>query len=386
MRSAVAILPFEGRSPLANEFLAFARSLYASDRRWIPEIGEDTRRAMAGNHPLGQDLIQRHFLAQREGRTVARASAFVNRQVDVNGGPLGTIGRFEAREDPEAVSALFVQAGDWLASLGVKVVWGPMNGSIWQAYRLMVSGFDDLPFLGEPYNKPYYADLLIHAGFVGFKRWTTHFLPLSTLETIVAATKKRHDALLSTGYRFRSFTPESFESDLKVLHRLISDSFSGFAGFHPLGLERFVELYGGLKRLVQPELARFLLDPDAQEVGYMVMFPDPSKGLRAMTGRTDWIAKARYLLSQGRPELYLALYLGITESEQQRRSHAGAALAHASALAGLRDGVPIASALMADRSPARYWSGHLPHRAHHYALYRKVLDSSADPPTNDPRS
>ncbi len=367
------VVSFDREPGRVAEFLALPWRLYREDPRWIPPFREAAEAAVEGRHALADLLEQRNFLAFRGPVTVGRATAYVNGAVSVDGGPLGTIGEFESAEDPDAANAIVDEACFWLASRGCKTVWGPMNGSIWQPYRFMTGGFEDVPYYGEPYNKPYYPALFEAAGFKPFKQWVSVFTQGEATRAMADRTRKRHDAALEAGYRFRRLDLKRYRDDLLLLRQLISDSFAGFTGFHPISEEAFMTLYGDLKAIALPELIQFLQGPGGEVVGYICMLPDYPQGIRAMDGRTDVLAKMRFLLARGRPTAYVALYLGVTAAEQGRRSGAGGALAHLGCHLAHRDGATLVSALMAEGSYARAWSSGQQSVAHEYALYQRAL-------------
>lgn len=365
------VVPFDRDPYRVAEFLALPRRLYRDDPRWIPPFREAAEAAVAGTHALAPLVHQRNFLVYRRGIPVARASAYLNPQVEVDGGPLGTVGQFEAEDDPDAAAAVLDEACFWLAKQGAGAIWGPMNGSIWQPYRFMTSGFDGIPYYGEPYNKPYYPDLFLQAGFEPLKQWTSVFTSGEATRAMADRTRPRYDQALAAGYRFRMLDMHRFRDDLLLLRQLISDSFAGFAGFHAIPEDAFVALYGDLKAIALPELIQFLHGPEGEVVGYLCMLPDFPKGIRAMRGRTHLLAKLRFLLARGKPTAYVALYLGITAAEQARRSGAGGALAHLGCHLADRDGATLVSALMAEGSYARAWSRGQKSVVHEYALYQR---------------
>ncbi|MBM3268124.1 MAG: hypothetical protein FJZ01_10800 [Candidatus Sericytochromatia bacterium] len=368
------VIAFEGEPARVADFLAVPHRIYRGDPRWIPTFDAVDRRDMLGQHPLGAILERRHFLAMRQGAIVARATAFLNTAVHADGAPVGTVGNFEADNDPDAVRAMLEACFAWHRERGVKTVWGPMNGSLWTPNRFMIRGFDDMPFYGEPYNPPYYPELFAFAGFAPVKRWNSVFTDPAATRDMAEKTRPRHDAALAAGYRFRPIDiKKGFLTDLLELRRLVVDAFSGFTGFHEISEQAFVDLYGSIRGIAIPELIQFLHDPAGEIVGYLCMLPDFPRGIRAMRGRADWLGKLRFLLARGRPSSYVALYLGITRAEQARRSGAGGALAHLGCHLAARDGVTLVSALMAEGSFARAWSrGHVA-RTHEYELYQKSL-------------
>jgi hypothetical protein len=74
-------------------------------------------------------------------------------------GDLGLIGFFEAMNEPALVQQLLREAAAWLRAQGAQQVIGPMDGDTWHRYRVNAGPFDEPPFLLEPVNPPFYAEL-----------------------------------------------------------------------------------------------------------------------------------------------------------------------------------------------------------------------------------
>ncbi len=369
----IEIVAFDSERRYVEPFGQLAFRLYKGDRRWIPTFKDELVRDLSPEHPFRDFLDQRNFLITRRGKTVGRVSAFVNRRVQVDGAPLGTLGHFECEDEGAIAKALLDEACDWLRDQGVKTVWGPMNGSMWFPYRFMTKGFEDVPFYGEPYNLPYYPSLFEGAGFEVLKRWSSTFSSGEDLGGMVEKTRPRFDRACEEGYRFRPLDLARFEDDMALLHGLISESFAGFLGFHPIEPETFLALFGGLKPVCIPDLIQFAIGKDGEVVGYACTLPDYPNGVRAMGGETNLWAKLKFLANRGRPTSHITLYLGITADEMKRRSGAGGALAHLTTKRAHEDGVPLVSALMAEDSYARSYSHQRFARVHEYALYRRAI-------------
>jgi hypothetical protein len=139
---------------LTDEFIRFGYDLYRGDTNWIPPLRKDLASQLSPGYPFHQKPgnRHRHFLARRGDEVVGRISAMVNTGLkDRDGAPVVTVGFFECREDGAVARDLFDAAIEWLRQeAGATKIWGPMNFDIWHAYRLMIRGFDEKTFYGEP--------------------------------------------------------------------------------------------------------------------------------------------------------------------------------------------------------------------------------------------
>lgn len=365
-------LDIDRQPDLLEAFLQLPFQVYRDDPHWVAPFTEQVRSRLGSSHPFAGFLEQRHFLVVKGGTPVARCSAYINHMVQIEGKPLGTLGQFESFDNPEAVRVLSERACTWLADKGVSTIWGPMDGSLWLNYRLMTKGFGDMPYYGEPYNAAYYPRLFEAMGFQPFKAWQSTYAMGEGIKAMADKTKPRYEKALELGYRFRTLDIKRFDDELKLLYRLVSLSFAGFTGFHPIGESDFLDLFGGIKAIADPRLVYFAHDPHGQVVGYSCVLPDLAPAVRQMRGQTHLWAKLRFFAAR-RPQAHIALYLGITPEEQAKRTGTGGALAHLTTSTAYASGLPLISALMAEGSFAASYSKDTTGRTHRYALYQRSL-------------
>ena len=251
-------------------FLALPAVIYKDDKNYSPENADETIAWLSGKHKCAGFLKQKNLLVLRDGSPIpaARGIAFVNTV-----GNFGSIGLFECAEDAEAVKMLTDGAKAFCREHGIKRIYAPMNGSIWSSYRLMTKGFEDRPFLGEPYNRPYYAGLLIQCGFKIAKTWETQFVKKVTAKGDVAGRYLREEkAQQSKGIRIRSM--KNFDGDIRVVHKLIMNSFAQFFLFHELDEEDFVNIYADMKLICDKRTIKIAYNLENQPIGFGIALPD----------------------------------------------------------------------------------------------------------------
>ena len=233
------IVSFAFDSDLTHSFLEFGYELYRHDPRWIPPQRKILRAQFSPDFPFyrkpGND--HRHFLAMSSGRVVGRVSAMINGDLkDRDGTPVGCLGFFECVPDYRVARGLLDAACTWLWDRRhLSRIWAPVQFDIWHGYRFMTRGFNEKPFYGEPYNKPYYPGFLERYRFTPRQHW--HSLEVrdpSTLEQMAARGASRYRQLLRKGYRFEPFDMDRFQDELGKLHGILSESFRRFLGITPI--------------------------------------------------------------------------------------------------------------------------------------------------------
>jgi GNAT superfamily N-acetyltransferase len=320
---SVSIHDFDAASdgPALQEFIGLPARVYADDPKWIPTSPVATAsRLLSG--PIEEGHVWRPFLARRDGEAVACCAAVINPALQTaDGRPVGTIGHFDALDDPEAIGALLESARGWLNERGRgEEVWGPFDYSIYHAYRFMVRGFSQDPFLGEPYNPPYYPERWRENGFTDHAQWFSWDLIEAHLKGMHEMSfALRSDILTSGEYTYRPFdVGEGFERDLRCVYDVLMPSFAPNVAATQVPFEAFVEAYGSLRSFVNPALMPLVVDPSGRVVGLGFLFPDPSAAFREIAGDVARVAEVPALLAANPPKRLVFHTMAVLEDDRRR--------------------------------------------------------------------
>ena len=262
------LIEFSNEQEYIDPFLSFPVFIYKDDKNYSPARVNETRSWLAGTHKCAGFLKQKNLLVLNNGSPAARGIVFINTI-----GNFGSIGFFECVEDEQAVKLLVNGAKAFCMEHGIKKIYAPMSGSIWSDYRLMTKGFEDKLFLGEPYNKPYYSDLLTKCGFKIAKTWETQFVKKIKIRGEEA---KRYlyeeKTQQSKGIKIRSM--KNFDKDIRIVYKLAMNSFAQFFLFHELSEEDFVNIYADMKLICDKRTVKIAYNPENQPVGFGIALPD----------------------------------------------------------------------------------------------------------------
>ena len=247
-----------------------------------------------------------HWLALRDGMAVARASLWWTDLPPWPDATLGYIGHYAAADGDAARALLGHAAGD-LAARGCTLAVGPIDGSTWRSYRLVVEPGDRPPFFLEPHNPPDWPDHFRAAGFDTFATYTSALVDAIDPELPkVAAAATRLEA---AGYRFRALDLSALEREL---HQLFEVSLAAFAAnllYAPIAEREFLAQYEALLPKVDPRLV-LLAEHDDRIVGYVFAVPDlleaapgqsPAHDDRQDAGRASRPCRRRHRRGADRP-------------------------------------------------------------------------------------
>jgi len=313
-----------------DRFVRFGYDLYADDSKWIPPFESEVRRLLSPEFEFHQINGNAHrcFLALSGRQAVGRAVACLNSDLkDKDGEPVGTIGFFEAINDYRVVEDLLDDAVGWLRQQGnVRKIWGPMNYDIWHGYRFMTAGFDQDPFYGEPYNKPYYPEIFARYGFSLKAEWdTVEVNGRDILKKMIARGADRHRYLKERGYRFEPFDPNDWDNEVTKLQEVMSKSFSGFLGYTPISNSELLRLLQLARQGIKPEMFIFVHNDSGELAGFAAGFLELGDAVRSMRGHTDWRARVRFMRKRRHADCVNFYIGGINPEEIARRSGLGRA-------------------------------------------------------------
>lgn len=316
---------------LTDSFVRFSYDLYRGDTNWIPPIRKELYDQLSPELPFYKrpGNCHRHFLATEGRDIVGRISAMINRDLeDKDGTPVGTIGFFECVNDYAVAEKLLNSATRWLHDeQKISRIWGPMNFDIWHDYRLMTQGFDQKLFYGEPYNKSYYQNFFERYGFTAKQHWNSIELNgRDTLEKLMALGAARYHQFIERGYRFEQFNTRRFIDELRKLHSVLTQSFSGFLGFNPISFKVFEKLYAPSRYAFYPRLFTFVYDENNNLSGFAGAFLELSDAVRAMKGSNDPISKIKFFYYRHKVNRIMFHIIGKTPEEAEKRNGFGRAL------------------------------------------------------------
>ncbi|MDR0469412.1 MAG: hypothetical protein LBH09_05510 [Peptococcaceae bacterium] len=296
------IVLFDQEEQHIDDFLALPKRLY-TNKEIMQNVAEE-REIVRGTHVLNKYFRQYKILAYSQAEEpCGRCIVTIYPDSDT-----AYIGYFECVENDECARQIFEKAEECAARENVKKITGPLDSSFWIKYRLKTNGFDSPPYIGEPYNKPYYKRMFEDNGYRAIESWVSNVftkLPLffnhdTVYKERLAAAEKKH-------YRIVNAKPDQFDKTLDIIYELISETFSGFVAFRPIAKEDFREIFKGYRYILDYNLVKIAYDGE-QAVAFSIVLPDYQNLLYVKM--TLW-SRARILLKKLRSRNYVSLYMGV---------------------------------------------------------------------------
>lgn len=193
----------------------------------------------------------RQFTVTDGANALARCCAIINPSISYNGLKTGMIGFFEAFKDEAAVNFLFQKTIEYFKEKGIEFVVGPVNGSIWNNFRVTLPNEKYPEFFLENYHKSYYKDLFEDFGFKPVKNYISTLY--KDIKKDYSRVEKFDKYFEKKGVKIRKVNMDNFEEDLESVRLICIEAFKNFEMFAPVSYEEFSLRYLGVRPLINPE-------------------------------------------------------------------------------------------------------------------------------------
>lgn len=204
-------------------------------------------------------------------KPVAMAFCYLNSGISYKGAVPLLVGRFESVNHVEGAEMLF-QAIDAVATKNqCHHIIGPMNGSTWDAYRLMLDLSHPL-FFTEQDHPLYYNDLFTKNGYQIISRYVSQITSASVDNSPEAERLK--GGLISAGIVIRPMQIDHFETELKRIYPLCMQAFDHNFLYAPINESEFLMRYLPLAAILQTDFALVAEDQTKAPVAFMLCLPD----------------------------------------------------------------------------------------------------------------
>jgi len=276
--------------------ILFPWQLYRSDPLWVPPIvAERLARFDPKTNPMLRHGAAQAFIARQNGRIVGTVAAAIDYElIRTVREPFASFGFFECVEDYAVAEALLNAARDWARAQRAPALRGPYHFSPNDEPGLLIEGRDRPPVILCSHTLPYYPGLVER---FGFRKWgpdefcyglsVAQYHPdLSNLPPkllrVVEAVRKR------SGATVRPINLKRWDSELELAHGIYNKSLAVLPDFVPLAADEFRRQGDLLKRLIDPDLAMFVL-VNGQAAGFVLALPDINEALLHANGlRYPW--------------------------------------------------------------------------------------------------
>lgn len=317
-----AVRAVRGGEDLAR-FVTLPWRIYTDDSRWVPPLLSERRRFLdRSRNPFFHHAEAEYFLAWRDGEAIGRICAHVDRRLDEHqGSEWGLWGLFECRDDPHAAHALLAAAEGWLRARGRDRMVGPLDFTTNHPCGLLVEGHELPPQILEPWQYPYYRELVEGYGLVkavDLLKWEQRLDDRERFLPVVFDLAERLES--DHGIRIRHMRRRG--QDVRTFVSVYHAAWSRNWGFVPLTEAEVDHYVRELWPVLDPDWA-LIAEREGQPVGAALALPDYNQVLRRLDGRLLPLGWLRALVARRRIDEVRVFALGVMPAWQHTGVAAG---------------------------------------------------------------
>jgi GNAT superfamily N-acetyltransferase len=286
--ASLTVEPVRTRRGL-KRFIEVPFRLYRDQPLWVPPLKLERRlflnRRMNAFFSHGE---AEYFLARREGRVVGRVSAQVNHAFnDHQRKRWGWFGFLELEQDPEVLEALLEAAAAWLRERGQERMVGPASFAMNDECGVLIEGFDLRPMILQPWNPPYYQQLIERSGMTKAMDLLMWNLEVSDRAKVLPVIFELAEKVRSEhGIRVRPMRRWQLRKDMDAFAEVYNAAWSENWDFVPYS-KKDLDAYAQELQLVFDKNWFMIAEREdtGEVVGMAITVPDVNQVLAKMKGR-----------------------------------------------------------------------------------------------------
>lgn len=236
-------------------------------------------------NPALKDAPHQLWIAYRDGAPVGRISALVNplhlaRYKD----DAAHFGFLEAIDDPAAFAALLGAAEAWARERGMRKIAGPFSFSVNEECGLLVSGFDDPPYVMMPHGRPWYKTHVEARGYV--KAADMHALSYVNKLQFIPERRRRfvEKTLANPKVSIRTLDMKNFTADIRTIIDIFNDAWSENWGFIPFTEEQMKRMAAELRPIIEKHNV-VICSLDGEPAAFALVLPNINEAIRDFGGK-----------------------------------------------------------------------------------------------------
>jgi hypothetical protein len=270
-----------------DRFIRMHVNLYQDCPVWVPPLWDEARAQLdRKRNPYFEFSDADFLLAVQDGRDVGRMAILENRRYnDYKRERVAFFYLFDAVDDLEVSRALFDAGAAWARARGLNKIIGPKGFLAFDAFGILVQGFEYLPAMGVSYNYPYYDRLLTDAGFQKYTDIVSGLLdagkfdiPPRVLELAERVKEKRGITIK----RFKN------KKELSQFVPRIMETYNGMFinnwEYVPLTPNETRAIEARLMDILRPDLIKMAMKGD-EVIGFLFAFPNVNRTIQKIKGR-----------------------------------------------------------------------------------------------------
>jgi hypothetical protein len=123
------------------------------------------------------------------------------------------------------------------------------------------------------------------------------------MKTYLEDNKFHSDVLDQLGYTIEKFDNQNKLELMKKTHQIMMQGYKVFPFFTSISEDDFMREFELLPEMIHRESSLFVYNPNHEFLGFFLVFKDLTIALQQMNGKTNLLAKLKFLLNQHKSEI-----------------------------------------------------------------------------------
>ncbi|PRY24868.1 hypothetical protein CLV78_10240 [Aliiruegeria haliotis] len=187
---------------------------------------------------------------------------------DWDGAPTMALGKFTCKSAEDGATVL-TEASEAARRAGARRLLGPMDGTTWNSYRLVIESDGSAPFLMEPTSGPSDIAAFEGAGFAPIARYFSAGVALADM---------RNPPPGETDIEVAPWDGTDPEAHFSQVYDLSLSAFAGNAFYTPISREAFLGMYLPYVPVLRKEFVLFARNARGSLVGFLFGIPNYAAG------------------------------------------------------------------------------------------------------------
>ena len=305
-------------------FIRLPWRIYRNHPQWVPPLIFERKQFLSPKkNPFFEHAEAQLFIAWRGRTPVGRISAQIDHDFNEHHGhDWGIFGFFECDDDHEAAQALLGAAEAWLRERGRGKVVGPFDFTMNDEAGVLISGFEWKPMIKQPWQPPYYQDLLEGHGMqkaIDLYMWELQVDKRSDVAPMIW--KVAEMAEKEHGVRLRHMRKRDLKTEVRHFVDLYNAAWKDNWGFTPMRVEEFEHTAKQMKPLLSEDWM-MLCEKDGEVIAAALTVPDFNQAFERANGRLLPFGGLKLLFKLPRIDQVRVGFLGV-KPEWQHTGVAG---------------------------------------------------------------
>lgn len=269
-------------------FALYDQQLYKGNPFFVPALQSDEIDLLDEKKNPAFDFCEAaYFLAYRDGQTVGRIAAILNKRSNERWHENNVrFGFVDFIDDIEVSRALFEQVEQWARSKNVDKVHGPLGFTDMDKEGLLIEGFDQLATMSALYNAPYYRTHIEQLGYKKEVDWLEFKInvPKQVPEKHLRIAKIAQEKYALRVLKYTSSSRIAREYG-QAIFRLVNEAYGSLYGYVPL-TQRQIDFYiWAYLPVLNLKFVTLIVDRNNDLIGLGIAMPSLSVALQKSGGK-----------------------------------------------------------------------------------------------------